>query len=523
MANNTPNPNKDAESDDKSTTDTFSLPIIHGSSIEFHHDDLAVYNNTMDLWRQEVGEPGERAIVARYTPEFADEEYHFFLRSSRWKAGTGEGDDYSAYFKYHISAQIKADDGNYKNPVQSLSLLIYPQRHGMTYKDGNTVELPHGEGSHIVINTTYADSSGEVLRRGQRLLEEILDEYDPSSIQWDTGSISKLETHLRFDRRLMETAVTGLINTERLISWMGRSTITGAEQRRREPGWDIWKFGSGAWHRLGFQKLGDYIYGLKAYSANRWEKHPENHFLHHPKIEAFYFGKKSDESQPHVDDWDELVDALRHITTMHAHNWIGIDRDDLVPDDFFDGPAAPPYEYECLEGRRDDLHSMQQDTKTAIMKEAMRSRSDVPYALLAAMIDHPHGVPFKTLREQLNASQRTIRRHAKRMEDAGIAERVGNPGELRFKSAVIHETARETMEEMNPGETAADQRERRESDDSDDTNNQRRQWNYLSDTPMTSSELTQHLLDGNLSEGDVRVAIDALAEHAPSDAPADDD
>lgn len=528
MNTNATDDDKPDEDNGGTTVETFKQPIIHGSGIAFYHSDTEIYDDTRSLWYDKVGEPGEQAEICKYTPEFADDQYHFFLRSSKSNGGEGEDDDYTPFYKYHIKGRIQKDNGDgYRNPVQSLSLLIRPLKSGMVYPDGREFPLPNGTGTRIEISTTYASTPGEVLRRAQRLLEELYDGYDPSGIEWDTGAIQKLETHYRFDRMHMETAVTGLVNTERLISWMGRSTIDNGRTKRREPGWDIYQFASGAWDRLGFRDLGDYLYALKAYSMPGWWKYDEDSPFYHPKIEAFYSGKKSTESAPHIDDWDELTEVLSHITAMHAHSWIGITEDDLLEDAFFDGSDADPYEYEVLEGRRDDLRNMQEDTKTAIMQEAMKSRSNVPYELLASMIEHEHGVPFKTLRERLGVTQETIRHHAKRMEDAGIAQRVGNPGEVRFKSPVVHETARETMEEMNPGDTAGDQRERRErnlSDESDDSDTNRRQWDYIGS--MNRTEVAHAILSGDLSDDEVRVVRDALEAHAASESsetPADDD
>jgi DNA-binding MarR family transcriptional regulator len=487
----------------------FVAPITHGSGITIHHSDLSVYDALRELWREQVGEAGETAEITTYIPQFADEPYHFQFRSKRWKAGTGEGDDYTPYYEYLIYARRETQNG-LNTPPQRLKLQIQPQRDGMNHPDGNPIELPHGEGTRIEIETTYAQRPGEVIRRAQRLLSEILPDYDPAGLDWDTGRIKKLESHIRYDRSLMETAVSCLIRTERLISWMGRSDLSGDHERRR-PGWDLWRFSSTVWHKLGFQKLGDYTLGLKTYSAPNWKDYPTNHHAHHPKIEAFYAGRKWDETAPHVDDWDALVDLLRHIVVMHAHDWTGIERDDLVADPFFAGSDASAYEYECLDGRREDLRAMQEDTKTEIMKQVLESRSDVPYAMFRLMMDNPLGVPFKTLREELGVSQETIRTHAKRIEEAGIAERNGNPGELRFKSATILEVAREAFDELNPSATAADRREHR------DTANQRRQWGYLPESDMTRQQFAHAVLRDDLSDDEIRVALDAVADTADAD------
>jgi DNA-binding MarR family transcriptional regulator len=502
------------ELDDKST-ETFAQPIIHGSGITIHHSDLSVYDTFRELWRKQVGEAGGTTEITSYTTQFADEPYHFQFRSKRWKAGKGEDDDYTPYYEYLIFARRKTQNG-LKTPPQRLKLQIQPQRNEMNHPDGNPIELPHGEGTRIEIETTYAQRPGEVIRRAQHLLSEILPDYEPAGLDWDTGRIKKLETHLRYERSFMETVVNCLIHTERLISWMGRSDLSGDHERRR-PGWDIWRFSSTVWHKLGFPKHGDYTIGLKTYSAPNWEDFPKNHHAHHPKIEAFYAGRKWDETAPHLDDWDDLVDLLRHIVVMHTHNWTGIERDDLVADPFFDGSDAPAYEYESLDGRREDLRAMQEDMKTEIMKQVTESRSEAPYRIMSLLLGNPLGVSFKTLREELGVSQRTVRTHAARLEEAGIADRIGNPGELRFKSTTILEVAREAFDELDPDATASDLRERRENHEK---SGQHRDWGYLPESGLTRQQFAHAVMRGDLSDDEIRVALDAVTTDA---ADADDD
>jgi DNA-binding transcriptional ArsR family regulator len=507
--------NKTAESSGEPADETFALPIIHGSGITIHHDELSVYDALRERWWDLIGEAGETHEITSYTPQFADEPYHFQFCSKRWKAGTGEGDDYTPFHEYLIFARRETPNG-LNQPPQRLKLQIQPQRHEMNHPDGNPIELPHGEGTRIEIETTYAQRPGEVIRRAQRLLSEIIPDYEPAGLDWDTGRIKKLESHLRYERSFMETVVNCLIHTERLISWMGRSDLSGDHERRR-PGWDIWRFSSTVWHKLGFPKLGDYTIGLKTYSAPNWEDYPKNHHAHHPKIEAFYAGRKWDETAPHLDDWDDLVDLLRHIVVMHAHNWTGIERDDLVADPFFAGPDAHPYEYESLDGRREDLRAMQEDTKTEIVRQVTESRSDVPYTLISLLLANPLGVSFKTLKEELGVSHRTVRTHAARLEEAGIADRVGNPGELRFRSTAILEVAREAFNELDPDATASDLRERRENHEK---SGQHRHWGYLPESGLTRQQFIQAVQHGNLSDDEIRVALDAVPTNS---AEADDD
>ncbi|EMA54843.1 hypothetical protein, partial [Halococcus thailandensis] len=91
------------ELDDKPTT--FVQPIPHGSGITIHHDQLSVYDQLREIWWDLIGEAGETAEITSYTPQFADEPYPFQFRSKRWKAGTGEDDEYTPFHEYLIYAR----------------------------------------------------------------------------------------------------------------------------------------------------------------------------------------------------------------------------------------------------------------------------------------------------------------------------------------------------------------------------------------------------------------------------------
>lgn len=482
-------------------------PITHGTGVTVHHDDLDIY----EALRQTYFDVGDNAELATYTPSFADDEYHVLFTSSKWKAGEMKNGDYQPYYEYIIYCRVERDDNDeMRVPPERLKIQFQPQKPDMAHPDGNDYRLPHGVGTRLEIETTYVDRPTAVRDRAEELLDVVLDDYDPGGLKWqDTCTIKKLEEHVRFGRDQAPVAIRSLQNTERLISWMGRSDLSGDHERRR-PGWDIWRFSSLAFDKLGFADLGDYKIGLKVYSAENWENYPEDHYAHHPKMEAFYSGRKSTETPPSIDEWGDLVDLLRHIVVMHCE-WAGIGRDDMVADDYFAGPDAPRYEYESLQGRRDDLEAMQQDTKTDIIREATRGHTDAPYEILRLMIDHPLGVTFKTLREELGTSQRTIRRHAERLEEAGIADRVGNPGELRFRSPTIHEIARETWDELDPGQTPGDQTRR-------NTSQNRRKWEYLRETGMTRDEFVDKVLKGQLDEDEIRIVSDSIhGDHGAAD------
>ncbi|ELZ36298.1 hypothetical protein C471_15872 [Halorubrum saccharovorum DSM 1137] len=83
--------------------------------------DLALYSAVHQLWYDVVGdrddEPGIAAEVDHDVLPWLDaptpgREWVVKLTSSRWKAGTGTGDDYSAYYKYDLTLRERDEDGD---------------------------------------------------------------------------------------------------------------------------------------------------------------------------------------------------------------------------------------------------------------------------------------------------------------------------------------------------------------------------------------------------------------------------
>lgn len=74
--------------------------------------------------------------------------------------------------------------------------------------------------------------------------------------------------------------------------------------------------------------------------------------MRHPKLEASFDGAQG--ALPHVEEWEDVQNYLRTVVATHAR-WAGIDREDLVADEFYPGPAAESWTYERPTGRREML------------------------------------------------------------------------------------------------------------------------------------------------------------------------
>jgi len=158
-----------------------------------------------------------------------------------------------------------------------------------------------------------------------------------------------------------------------------------AHQRRQQEGWLEALVESDRWHLLGFDPQ-RYSTEVKIYQANQWHKKPKTDPFHHPKLEASYAGVDRGEL-PHVSEWDDVLEHLRAVVATHAR-WAGIERSDLVADDFFDGPESAPWDFERPTGRRNMLRERHEDLATDIYREALKESTTAVYDILRVIAEH---------------------------------------------------------------------------------------------------------------------------------------
>lgn len=518
-------------------------PAAHGAAVQAVFNDavqdLPVYSAVHQLWYDVVGdrdqEPGVVLEVDHDDLSWLEaptpgREWVVALSSSRWKAGTGTGDDYSAYYKYDLTLRERDEDGDLYKTGKACSLRVVPQFSDLNYKDGNSLTLQYGEGTLVRCSTTWADTADEVEGRMLDVLERVLD-VDRGRLladrDADSRRIAKAEAHHRFDIGWKRQVVETIDQTRELIAYGGMSEIEAHQLRQRE-GYLEALLDADRWHLLGFERT-TYDIELKCYQAAGWADIPREDPAHHPKLEASFAGVDGDGALPHVDDWEEVMSVLRSIVSAHL-DWSGVGRDELVADDYQPGPASPEYRYRHPAGRREQLRERFESVSTEIHREALKANTRAIYDILRVVATES-GASYDTLEERTGLARSTIRYHVSRLVEVGVAEKVSNPVLVVFPSLAVLEEAehilrtiypddqvddmkeraekrRERREERDDPSSVGDQEESDGQDDAGDGDRGRSEWAYFEDLSLKPHQLATALEREYLDGDEVRVRTD---------------
>jgi hypothetical protein len=447
----------------------------------YQHARAAFYAAVEDGRLVEDGDGKEYAVLSReYEHPAADEDetYAVTLRSTRWKAGRGQGDDYGAWYKYDITLQVLDDDGEIaweRTPPRSLSLKIMPQVDGLVYKDGNPLELPHGEGSLVQVQSTWVDDTEQFVERAAHLVGHTLNYgLRSSDLVEESAAFSKAEVHHRVDESVEGDLVQTVRQSAELLAEHSADVETsGIHEDDR---WLEARVVTDGWEKLGFPRLGADIL-LKVY----YPDNPEfvTFPMDQPKIEVALEGKETvvDEETGQTtermipwDRWDEVMAILEEILLSHL-TWADVSPADLVADDYSEGPQAEPVQIQHPEGRRLWLRKHYESLVPALYREATKSNTDLIYDLLD-VVRRRGGVTYDDLVDETGAARRTIREHVRRLErevggedGPGLLERRrGHVTLVSFSSRYLEELTddegRHALEKIKPEETPADRRER---------------------------------------------------------------
>ncbi|MDB9232311.1 ArsR family transcriptional regulator [Halorubrum ezzemoulense] len=521
-------------------------PAAHGAAVQAVFNDagrdLALYSAVHQLWYDLVGdrdeEPGIAAELDHHELTWLDaptpgREWVVKLTSSRWKAGTGSGDDYSAYYKYDLTLRERDEDGDLYKTGKACSLRVIPQFEDLNYKDGEPLTLQYDEGSLVRCSTTWADTAAEVEGRMLDLLEVVLDVARGRLLadrNADSRRLTKAEAHHRFDIGWKRQVVEVLDQTRELIAYGGQSEIE-AHQRRQREGYLEALLDADRWHLLGFERT-SYDIELKCYQAAGWSEFPREDPAHHPKLEASFAGVDGDGALPHVDEWDEVMSVLRSVVSAHLE-WAGVGREELIADDYQAGPASPEYRYKHPGGRREQLRERYEAVGTEIHREALKANTQAVYDILRVVATES-GASYDTLEGRTGLARSTIRYHVSRLVEVGIAEKVGNPVLVVFPSLAVLDEAEEILRRIYPDDQVDDmmdraeaRRERREEredpsavgeDDQEDSGDQddagdgdrgrRSEWAYFQDLTLEPHQLATALEKEYLEGDEVRVRTD---------------
>ena len=447
----------------------------------YQHARAAFYAAVEDGRIVEDEKGKEYAVLSREYEHPADDEdeaYAVSLRSTRWKAGMGSGDDYGAWYKYDITLQVLDEDGTIaweRTPPRSLSLKIMPQVAGLVYPDGNRLELPHGEGSLVQVQSTWVDATDQFVERAADLLGHTLNYgLQSSDIVEDSAAFSKAEVHHRIDERVEGDLVQTVRQSADLLAEHSADIETsGIHEDDR---WLQCKITTDGWDKLGFPRLDADIL-LKIYYPDNpdFVEFP----MDQPKIEVALEGKETvvDEETGQSTErmipwarWDEVMAILEEILLSHL-TWADVSPADLVADDYSEGAQAEPVRIQHPEGRRLWLRKHYESLVPALYREATKSNTDLIYDILD-VVRRRGSVTYDDLIDETGAARRTIREHVRRLErevggedGPGLLERErGHVTLVAFSSRYLEELTdddgRHALEKIKPEETPADRRER---------------------------------------------------------------
>ena len=532
----------------RNVTDTeigeFPRPSAHGSAVANHFSDCdaapsdpsaqraTLYDRALETWRDVVGdvENEPHVLVEDFQADWLpDGEFALELSSSRWKAGTGEGDGYRAYYQQHLRLR-QWRDGSLVKPPLAIHVEIIPQFDHLVYEDGNEFDPPYGNGTRVRCSTTWAEDPYEVERRMYDVLAAAYgaDSFDLEDRVEESRRISKAEAHIRFLIDKKAAAIETLEQSKQLIAWGGHSEIEGWSRRVKQ-GWVEERISSDRWWLLGFDEQ-RYSTECKLYQASNWHKKPRTHWAHHPKLEASFDGVDRG-PLPHISEWGDVLDHLRTVVATHAH-WAGVGPEDLVADDFYDGAREPAWSYERPTGRRSMLKRRYEDLATDVYREALKESTTAVYDILRVIAEET-GASYDTLVERTGLARSTVRYHVRRLAEEGVVKRLGNPVLVVFVSQSLLERARSILREVRPGDLAEDMAERAE-ERRDRREEQRAEadsdgleedvarsvdesvggreigFRYLGQLAASLEDVAAEYADGDLGDRDVRVRADVL-------------
>lgn len=527
--------------------DEFGEPRAHGAAFQNVLNDLApsdrekrgmargtLYDHAVVYWREHVESHEYEPYVAveEFDADWLPDDGHRYalvLKTSRWKAGTGRGSDYRSMYQQDVMLRrwVETDDGDClrKAPL-ALRVEIMPQFRDLVYKDGNALECPHGEGTRLQIWTTWANQPEDAEGRAYDALRAVYgDVFDVADVNPESRRIAKAEAHVRFAHEKMGSVVETIDQSRQLVAYGGESEIE-AHQRRQREGYLEAVFESDRWELLGFPNQ-PFQSELKVYRRRDWHKLVPDDAAFHPKLEASFAGVERGQL-PHVSEWDAVLDHLRVLCATHAR-WAGIERHDLVADDFFDGALAPSYEFQRPTGRRHMLRQRYEDVATEIYAEALKPNTTAIYDVMKVVAEQ-NGATYDTLVAETGLARSTVRYHVARLVESDVFIRTGNPVIVCFVAELARENARDVLNEVYPDDTPEDRHNR-----ADDRREERRErqedadpgldrnvettdgdvdddlgFRYLAHVAASVHDLAFLRDRGEIGERDVRVRADEL-------------
>jgi len=448
----------------------------------------------------------EYAVLTRsyqHPAEDEPDEYAVTLTSSRWKAGAGQGNDYTPWYSYDLTVQPLDDDGSIawdRTPPRSLSLKLEPQYDELVHPDGDNFRLPHGEGTLVRVQTTWVDQTEEFLQRAAHLLGYSLNYgVQQSDVVDDSAAFSKAEVHHRVTEDVDDDlALTIRQSAELLASHDADVETRGVHENSR---WLKSKIRTEDWNQLGFPNLDAPIL-IKLYYPDDPD-HAE-YPLDQPKLEVALDGKETvvdDETSRTVEQmipwerWDEVMAVLDEILLSHLE-WADVSAADLIADDYSDGAQNPRTRWRHPEGRRYWLRKHYESLVPALYREATRTRTDLVLDILD-VVRRRGEVTYEDLVTETGAAKRTIREHVRRLDEEVGGDDPGLLSRSRGAKTLVAYSSR-FLEDLGADAVDSIQADREELTEDR--------------SKRADDRVRQHLEDLGLSSEDAQRLLDAVRE-----------
>ena len=463
---------------------TMPSPVEHGGGGQFLIDDVAnedradepsLYDELRATWYDVVDDPSDEPVRLgdAIEQDGGRPDLAVTFRSSPWDAGEGTGDDYSPWYKYHLTLRpLDPATGEVEDraPLNSCSLTVIPHVRGLVQQDGSAKELQHGPGTMLHVQTTWVADHEELVDRAADVLDAAIGyDLDRELVDDDSKKGWKVEDHHRFHEDYLDDVVEVLRRSEDLIALEGGKLSPLRGERGRD-GWEEYAFTTSRFDLLGIPNARDVLppkaeIGLKVYLPDQPER--LEFPLDQPKIEA-WLKTKPGEQKAAFGDIPAIHDVLKSVVLSHL-TWAGVPSDALLEDEKSLGSGAEPFQWHHPQNRREQLRKWYESQRPDVFREATRDyrdRAGLAYDVLQILTETA-GSTYAELGERTGASYSAIQRQARRLEDQGICERLpgnGADGEvlLCWSAPEMGRIAGDVLTEVRPDDTPEDRRARAE-------------------------------------------------------------
>jgi hypothetical protein len=432
------------------------------------------------------------------------------LNSSHCELGTEtSGGTFRAWYKYNLTLQPLDEDGEidwHNTPTTSLNLQIRPQYASLLQQSNGEISAnwtpPYGDGTEVLVQTTWAEDTAEIQDRAETLLYDALGyDLDELDVNQESQTFWKSEVHHRISEDVADEVVHVMRQSAELLA---RHEADLQEETSYSDGkWQIVKLRTDGWEQLGFPILNRQDIQIKLYLPDAPAEYLEYPY-DQPKVEVSLEGRPKGGDAYSTDRWEQITHVLEQILLSHL-KWADVGAEHILQDEMSLGPAAQLLQWEHPEGRRAWLRDHYESLRPQLYAEARKAQTTAVYDILHS-IKRRGVATYDEIAEDVGLVKRTVRGHVKRLcgtdETPGILKTIPDACTfVTFSATWWEEDAHEALDEVYPEDTAEDRGQRAQ---------QRREKRLLKRTLEDSGEDA-----GDRADRDA--LLEALAEDGQGD------